>query len=62
MWEALMMLRLIASAAPALTIGRSAPVLAPHRLAGATRLSFAGYRLSLPSLPASFEKHEQKIA
>jgi hypothetical protein len=64
MWEALMMLRLIASAAPGFTVGRRGqrPTLAPNTLGGAVRLSFAGYRLSLPTLRADLEKHDQKIA
>jgi hypothetical protein len=63
MWEALIMLRLIASAAPSFT-GRRVPqsALAPRALKGAIRLSFAGYRLSLPILPPNSEKHAQKIA
>ncbi|SFP98788.1 hypothetical protein SAMN03159463_05324 [Mesorhizobium sp. NFR06] len=62
MWEALMMLRLIVAAAPGLTIGRRVPTFAPPAFKDATRLSFAGYRLSLPTLPANLENHDQKIA
>ncbi|AZO46748.1 hypothetical protein EN742_35055 [Mesorhizobium sp. M4A.F.Ca.ET.020.02.1.1] len=67
MWEALMMLRLIASIGPGLPIGhraRSTPLVLPaETLKGAIRLSFAAYRLSLPlSDPSSSKNHDQKIA
>lgn len=64
MWEALMLLRSIASAAPRLTIGRHRvqPALAPCTPGSAIRLGFAGYRLSLPVHTASLENHDQKIA
>jgi hypothetical protein len=64
MWEALMMLRLIAAAAPGFPVGRRArqPTLAPQTLEGAIRLNFTGYRLSLPTLPETRENHDQKIA
>ncbi|RWL97224.1 MAG: hypothetical protein EOR68_17350 [Mesorhizobium sp.] len=61
MWEALMMLRLIASAAPPFTPGRRVPqpALARRTLKGAIRLSFAGYRLSLATPPPNFEKRTE---
>ncbi|WP_201410389.1 hypothetical protein [Mesorhizobium sp. J8] len=64
MWEALMMLRLIASAAPSFTAWRRDPqsALVPRTLRGAIRLSFDGYRLSLPISPPNSEKHARKIA
>ncbi|AZO14240.1 hypothetical protein EJ069_05575 [Mesorhizobium sp. M2A.F.Ca.ET.043.05.1.1] len=57
MWEALMMLRLIASAAPRFTPRRRVPqpALARRTLKGAIRLSFAGYRLALPTPPPNLE-------
>ena len=52
MWEAMMMLRLIASFGPVPSLGRhraSLPAAMPaDRLQGAIRLCFAGFRLSLP--------------
>lgn len=52
MWEAMMMLRLIASFGPVPILGRdraSLPAAMPaDRLQGAIRLSFARFRLSLP--------------
>ncbi|RWL86892.1 MAG: hypothetical protein EOR67_08820 [Mesorhizobium sp.] len=61
MWEALMMLRLIASAAPPFTPGRRVPqpALARRTLKGAIRLSFAGYRLSLRTPSPNFEKRTE---
>ncbi|WP_181168997.1 hypothetical protein [Mesorhizobium sp. B2-4-14] len=50
MWEALMLLRLIACAGPTFSVARRAtpPALPADTLKGAIRLSFAAYRLSLP--------------
>lgn len=61
MWEALMMLRLIASVAPSFPIGQHAPIA---KIKGAIRLSFAGYRLSLPpsERPGRYGNHGRKIA
>lgn len=54
MWEALMMLRLIASVAPGFPVGWHAPP--PTRRAAAIkdaiRLSFGRYRLALPPATA----------
>lgn len=68
MWEALMMLRLIASMGPlSLPAGQAIratpPALQADTLKGAIRLSFSAYRLSLP-IPArlSTRNHDQKIA
>lgn len=66
MWEALMMLRLIASM-PSLPPGQATratpPALPADTLKGAIRLSFSAYRLSLP-IPARLNtrNHDQKIA
>ena len=68
MWEALMMLRLIAAMGPpSLPIRHVArampPALPANTLKGAVRLSFAAYRLSLPiSARSSTQDHDQKIA
>ncbi|TGQ42082.1 MULTISPECIES: hypothetical protein [unclassified Mesorhizobium] len=68
MWEALMMLRLIASVGPIFSIGHGTRVaqlpLPADTLKGMIRLSFASYRLSLPpSVSANNHKnHDQKIA
>jgi len=66
MWEALMMLRLLASLGSPLTIRPGAnatqQILSKQALKGAIRLSFAAYRLSLPISLSNTEKHEQKIA
>ncbi|RWA73828.1 MAG: hypothetical protein EOQ30_03335 [Mesorhizobium sp.] len=64
MWEALMMLRLIASVAPSLPIGQHdpQPILPIAKIKGAIRLSFAGYRLSLPIPSENVQNHDQKIA
>jgi hypothetical protein len=68
MWEALMMLRLIAAMGPpSLPIGHVArampPALPANTLKGAVRLSFAACRLSLPiSARSSTQDHDQKIA
>ena len=52
MWEAMIMLRLLASASPRLSLGhagRGLPLALPaDTLKGAIRLSFAAWRLSLP--------------
>ncbi|KUM27847.1 hypothetical protein AU467_14340 [Mesorhizobium loti] len=59
-----MMLRLIASVAPAFSIGQHAPqpTLPAGSIKGAIRLNCAGYRLSLPIPSANFGNHDQKIA
>lgn len=66
MWEALMMLRLLASLGSPLTIRPGAHagqrVLSKQELTGAIRLSFAAYRLSLPIGSSNTENHDQKIA
>ena len=64
MWEALVMLRLLASLGSPLTIRPSAKqqILSKQALQGAIRLSFATYRLSLPISPSNTENHDQKIA
>ena len=67
MWEALMMLRLIAAYGPAGSSGHGAravqPVLPADTLKGAIRLSFAAWRLSLPlSAPSSAALDDKKIA
>jgi hypothetical protein len=64
MWEALMMLRLLASVGSPLTIrpGATQQILSKQVLKGAVRLSFAAYRLSLPISPSNTENHDQKIA
>ncbi|MER9299389.1 hypothetical protein NKI38_23250 [Mesorhizobium sp. M0621] len=75
MWEAMMMLRLLASASPRLSLGhagrglplseRAMPLALPvDTLKGAIRLSFAAWRLSLPlsGSPNSHGNHDRKIA
>ena len=68
MWEAMMMLRLIASVSPRLSLGQRAshaatqPALPADTLKGAVRLSFAAWRLSLPLLPQPNGHHDRKIA
>ncbi|WP_292066954.1 hypothetical protein [Mesorhizobium sp.] len=64
MWEALMMLRLIASVAPDFSVGRRAsqPIFAAQTIEGAIRLTFEGYRLSLPIPTLNTPNHGQKIA
>lgn len=70
MWEALMVLRLIASVSPGFARGSQAPgmreaplTLPADALKGAIRLSFAAWRLSLPlSEPNNHESHDRKIA
>jgi hypothetical protein len=67
MWEALMMLRLIAAFGPIGSSGHRAqavqPALPADTLKGAIRLSFAAWRLSLPlSTQASAALHDKKIA
>ncbi|MDX8532539.1 hypothetical protein RFM41_28980 [Mesorhizobium sp. VK25A] len=59
-----MMLRLTASIAPVFPLGRHAlrPTLPAVTMKSAIRLSFQGYRLSLPIPSASVENHDQKIA
>ncbi|TPL06118.1 hypothetical protein FJ938_14035 [Mesorhizobium sp. B2-4-14] len=74
MWEALMMLRLIASVSPKLSLGRPGrrtalpgsglPLALPaDTLKGAIRLDFAAWRLSLPvSRPHRHGHYRRKIA
>ena len=64
MWEALMLLRLIASAGPSFSVGRrvTPPALPADTLKGAIRLSFAAYRLSLPVSRSPDGNHDRKIA
>lgn len=77
MWEALMLLRLIASASPRFSLGparRAGRAALPRRavvtvlpadmLKGAIRLDFAAWRLSLPlsQRPDGHENHDRKIA
>jgi len=70
MWEALMMLRLIASVSPRRSPGQhtnraAAPAALPvDTLKGAIRLSFAAWRLSLPvsRQPDGHGHHDRKIA
>ncbi|QKD02827.1 hypothetical protein [Mesorhizobium loti] len=68
MWEAMMMLRLIASVTPKFSLGRRAghaatlPALPADALKGAVRLSFAAWRLSLPVSQQPNEHHDRKIA
>ena len=68
MWEAMIMLRLLASASPGLSLGpagRGLPLTLPvDTLKGAIRLSFAAWRLSLPlSQPLdNHGHHDRKIA
>lgn len=68
MWEAMIMLRLLASASPRLSLGharrglplsgRGLPLSLPaDTLKGAIRLSFAAWRLSLPLSPSSHSDH-----
>ena len=66
MWEAMMMLRLLAalgSPLPKRPGGRAhSTVLPKDTLKGAIRLSFAAYRLSLPISFSKTENHDRKIA
>jgi len=68
MWEAMMMLRLLASIRPGFSPGHAARVLPPampaDTLKGAIRLSFAAWRLSLPLADTANDtrNHDQKIA
>ena len=68
MWEALMMLRLLASASPRFSLGHAARVdrmaLPVDTLKGAIRLSFAAWRLSLPlsERPNNHGHRDRKIA
>ena len=68
MWEALMMLRLIASVRPIGSLGQRAghavtpaapPVGTPR---GAIRLHFAAWRLSLPVSRQLHDHHDRKTA
>ncbi|RUW88191.1 hypothetical protein [Mesorhizobium sp. M7A.F.Ca.US.010.02.1.1] len=68
MWEAMILLRLLASASPRLSLdhaGRGLPLALPaDTLKGAIRLRFAAWRLSLP-LSQSLDNHghhDRKIA
>ncbi|MCZ8547806.1 hypothetical protein OOJ09_26785 [Mesorhizobium qingshengii] len=71
MWEAMMLLRLIASVSPRRSIGPKFPIddagrglptaLPVDTLKGAIRLSFAAWRLSLP-LSESNSHHDRKTA
>jgi hypothetical protein len=64
MWEALMMLRLIASAGPTFSAGRVTrvtPLAVPaDTLKGTIRLSFAAYRLSLPPAGSNNNKNRDQ--
>jgi hypothetical protein len=70
MWEAMMMLRLIASVTPKFSLGQRAnhavmsAALPADTLKGAVRLSFAAWRLSLPlsQQPNGHGHHDRKIA
>jgi hypothetical protein len=68
MWEAMLLLRLLASASPRLSLGhagRGLPLALPaDTLKGAIRLSFAAWRLSLPlsERPDNHGHHDRKIA
>jgi hypothetical protein len=70
LWEAMMMLRLIASVSPRLSAGRglplaariTPPVLPIDTLKGAIRLNFAAWRLSLPFSERSHGHHDRKTA
>jgi hypothetical protein len=66
MWEALMMLRLLASLGSPLKTRPGADgqqrILPRQALIGAIRLSFAAYRLSLPIAFSNAKDHDQKIA
>ena len=68
MWEAMIMLRLLASASQRLSFGpvrRGLPLALPaDTLKGAIRLSFAAWRLSLPLSERSnaHGNHDRKIA
>lgn len=67
MWEAMMMMRLIASVSSRFSLGHAArmpPALPVDTLKGAIRLSFAAWRLSLPlsEQPNSHGRHDRKIA
>ncbi|OBQ71018.1 hypothetical protein [Mesorhizobium erdmanii] len=68
MWEAMMMLRLIASVSPRLSLGQRAsdaamPAALPaDTLQGAVRLSFAAWRLSLPVARQLHDHHDRKTA
>ncbi|MDX8482452.1 hypothetical protein RFN28_28925 [Mesorhizobium sp. VK24D] len=65
-WEALMMLRLLASLGSPLTIrpgaNASQRILSNQALTGAIRLSFAAYRLSLPIASPNVKNDDRKIA
>lgn len=68
MWEALMLLRLIASASPRFSLpahrAATPPVPPAGTLKGTVRLSFAAWRLSLPPSqgPHGHGHHDRKIA
>ncbi|MER9348539.1 hypothetical protein [Mesorhizobium sp. M0239] len=68
MWEAMILLRLLASASPRLSLdhaGRGLPLALPaDTLKGAIRLRFAAWRVSLPlSQPLdNHGHHDRKIA
>ncbi|CAN7441238.1 hypothetical protein [Mesorhizobium sp. LjRoot246] len=66
MWEAMIMLRLFASASPRLPLGPArrglSPTLPVDTLKGAIRLSFAAWRLSLPLSTNNHADHDRKIA
>lgn len=70
LWEAMMMLRLIASVSPRLSAGRglplavlsAPPVLPADTLKGAIRLNFAAWRLSLPLSQPPHGHHDRKTA
>ena len=64
MWEALMLLRQIASVVPGLPIGRRAPqpAIPADMIKDAIRLSFEGYRLSLPIASPNIKTDDRKIA
>ncbi|MBZ9797654.1 hypothetical protein [Mesorhizobium sp. ES1-4] len=66
MWEALMLLRLIASASPKFPLGHARrachAALPADTLKGAIRLDFAAWRLSLPLSQRPGENHDRKIA
>ncbi|ESY64019.1 MULTISPECIES: hypothetical protein [Mesorhizobium] len=66
MWEALMMLRLLASLGAPQTICPGANprqrIRSKQGLTGAIRLTYAAYRLSFPISSSNTENHDQKIA
>ncbi|TGS72281.1 hypothetical protein EN817_27850 [Mesorhizobium sp. M3A.F.Ca.ET.174.01.1.1] len=66
MWEAMMMLRQLASLGSPLSIRPGAKasqrILSTQVLTGAIRLSFAAYRLSLPIASLNVKNDDRKIA